>query len=180
MNKSFVVIILLALGLTAGLYSLPRVVENNKKQPKLGTASRDIKRDKMPETTPETEVNSLPNAHSLNKLTAAQTAELALLKSKYSTATSEERLKTGKLLYHKFEQFQQYDSAAYYAEQIAKLAPNEESWLETANLYYQAFTFAIDNTKAQNMGAKARDYYQKIIDKTISTILNNIYIKKTN
>lgn len=56
------------------------------------------------------------------------------------------------------------DSAAYYQEEISALFPEEKNWMNTGNAYFEAFKFAINREKANQMGEKARTYFEKILE----------------
>jgi outer membrane protein len=56
-----------------------------------------------------------------------------------------------------------YDSAAWFAEEAAKFFNTTESWTKTGDLYYQAYTLALDQTKQGTLATKAQDYYGKVL-----------------
>ena len=58
----------------------------------------------------------------------------------------------------------QYDSAAWYAEQANAFFETTESILKTGEAYFKAFSFALDNTKRNEMAEKARTYFRKVLD----------------
>jgi tetratricopeptide (TPR) repeat protein len=158
MNKSFIAISVVALGLIALLYSLPKVVVGNKKKNELkGTANRDI---------PKADTNSNVKTEVVNhveKLTLDQQATISRLTNSFTNAKGNNKVKEGEALSLQFAKYQRYDSAGFYAEKLCTIEPNEKNWLTTANYYYQAFTYAVDNEKGQKMGEKAREYYQKVL-----------------
>ncbi|GAB4341860.1 MAG: hypothetical protein OHK0038_21640 [Flammeovirgaceae bacterium] len=59
-----------------------------------------------------------------------------------------------------------YDSAAFEAERFSRQFPDDElAQLQTGELFYEAFTFALDNSKANAMALKAREWLEKYADK---------------
>ncbi len=57
-----------------------------------------------------------------------------------------------------------FDSAAWFAEEASKFFNTTESWIKTGNQYYQAYTFAVDQTKQNDLAAKAQQYYKKVLE----------------
>jgi hypothetical protein len=47
--------------------------------------------------------------------------------------------------------------------------------MKAADLYYEAFTYALEDAKTKNMGEKARSLYQEILTKNP----NNLLAKRT-
>ena len=63
-----------------------------------------------------------------------------------------------------FGRYQKFDSAAFYADQAARLSPKVENYLRAGDRYYEAYGFATDEEKAKILGEKTRTYYQKALD----------------
>jgi outer membrane protein len=63
-----------------------------------------------------------------------------------------------------YQKATRYDSAAWYAEQANAFFETAESILKTGEAYFQAFSFALDNVKRNEMAAKSRVYFQKMLD----------------
>jgi tetratricopeptide (TPR) repeat protein len=171
MNKSFIFIILASLGLVVTLYSLPKIIVGDKKKAPVGSANRDMpsKKEDVAKDEP------VKNDNHEDALNANQQKQIDQLRSKFLLASAGDKLPTGQKLIDLFSSFQKFDSAAYYSEKIAAISPNEKTWLETANYYYQAFTFAIDDAKGLKMGEKSREFYKKALDKN-----PNLLLAKTN
>jgi outer membrane protein len=64
-----------------------------------------------------------------------------------------------------FKSVNQYDSAAHYYEQMLVINTLDSNILKTADLYYEAYTFAMNRDKASFLGGKARQYYSMILEK---------------
>jgi tetratricopeptide (TPR) repeat protein len=172
MNKSFLLIIIASIGLVVILYSLPKIiVGDNKKAPMVGTANRDkpSKKDESVENEP------VKSANHANELSSSQQKQINQLKLKLVNAKEQEKVLISESLIELFSSFQKFDSAAFYAEKLAISNPNEKNWIATADKYYQAFTFAIDDAKGVVMGEKSREFYQKALDKN-----PNLLLAKTN
>jgi outer membrane protein len=68
-------------------------------------------------------------------------------------------------LAHLYNTANQYDSAAWFAEEASKFFNTTDSWIEAGNNYYQAYTLAIDGSKQQLYASKAQEYYGKVLKK---------------
>jgi len=153
MYKQQYIIIVLALGLIIGMYSLPKVIVSDK--------STVLAAD----TTAASAADMGASTHT-NNLDAAQIAVLNDLRKAYANSTDNEKKRIfADSLAVVFKQASLFDSAAYYREAIAELNPGIESWTKAGDSYYDAFGFATDPQKANQMGEKARAFYQKVIEK---------------
>jgi tetratricopeptide (TPR) repeat protein len=167
MNKSFVIIIVLSVGLIVALFSLPKIIVGDKKKNTLsGKANRDVAK----QNTDEHKQEAIPDEHS-SALSDQQQEKVNKLKIAFSTASATEKQVKGQKLIEQLAIFQKYDSAAYYAEQLAVLQPSEKAWVQAGDYYFQAFTYALADDKALKMGEKARENYQKALDKNPNLLL---------
>jgi tetratricopeptide (TPR) repeat protein len=172
MNKSFIIIILISVGLVATLFSLPKIiVGDNKKTVLDGKANRDVAPEQKAEASKKEEN---PDEHT-SALSAVQQKEINQLKTVYLNASAIDKVKAGERLLQKLGTYQKYDSAGYYAEQLAISMPNEKTWLQAGDYYFQAYTYAINDAKALKMGEKSRESYQKALD-----INPNLLLAKSN
>lgn len=64
-----------------------------------------------------------------------------------------------------FASVNQYDSAARYAAELADTESSPDHLQKAGDMYYEAFTYAMDAEKAQQMGTKARGYYEQLMEK---------------
>jgi outer membrane protein len=63
-----------------------------------------------------------------------------------------------------------FDSAGWFAEESAKVLNSAESWARAGDDYYQAYTLSIDQGKQQAYAAKAREFYEKVLEKNPSNL----------
>ena len=63
-----------------------------------------------------------------------------------------------------YQKATRYDSAAWYRDQANAFFETPESNLKTAEAYFQAFSFAIENSKRKDLALKAREYFQKVLN----------------
>lgn len=161
MQKSFILIIVLAVGTVIGLYSLPRtLVKNEKKTLEAPAANRD--KGMKQESVAEGKENKQMEEHN-KPLSAAQQQKIDALKADLLKANATQKLKVTDQLIQEFVKAMHYDSAAFYAENAAKTSPSEVNWYKAGSLYYEAYTFA-SGTKVAKMGEKVRETYQKVLD----------------
>jgi len=59
----------------------------------------------------------------------------------------------------------QFDSAAWYADKAATFFNTNESFLKAGNAYYEAYTFAMEPEKQQQMGLKAQEWFTQVLEK---------------
>lgn len=57
-----------------------------------------------------------------------------------------------------------FDSAAWFAEEASKFFNTTESWIKAGNNYYQAYTFALDQTKQNHLAGKTQEFYGKVLE----------------
>jgi tetratricopeptide (TPR) repeat protein len=57
-----------------------------------------------------------------------------------------------------------FDSAAWFAEEASKFFNTTESWIKAGDYYYQAYTFALDQVKQNQLADKAREFFKKVLD----------------
>ncbi|KQS33123.1 tetratricopeptide repeat protein [Dyadobacter sp. Leaf189] len=157
MKKSIFLSCVLAVALVGTLFSLPKVVVNTKGKEvdKERTQTASASTEKAPENSPK---------HDGAALTPDQQKAIDRLRSGFTQANAKEKISSGLQLSDKFAELQKFDSAAFYAEQVAVLAPTAENLLRTGDRYYEAYGFAVDDQKAKNLGAKTREFYQKALD----------------
>lgn len=170
MQKSFIVIIVIAVATIGGLYSLPKVVVDNEKktlqEPPKENAAATANRDKnVKSDAPEVEENHTES------LSAEQQKVISSLKEVYTKSIGKSKITSADALITQFVKYTRYDSAAYYANEVAKAEPTESNLMKAGGLYYEAFTYALQSDKTVKMGALTREIYQKVLDKNPSNLL---------
>ncbi len=170
MQKSFIIIVVVAVATIGGLYNLPKVVVDNEKktlqQPVKENAAATANRDKNVKSDAPTVTEN--HTESLN---AEQQKVITNLREIYTTSTGKSKIKASDDLITQFVKYTRYDSAAYYASEVAKIEPSESNLMRAGGLYYEAFTYAIESGKTAKMGELTRGIYQKILDKNPNNLL---------
>ena len=170
MQKSFIVIIIVAVATIGGLYSLPKVVVDNDKktlqQPAKENVAATANRDKNVKS--DAPVVTENHTESLNE---AEQKVINGLREVYLKSNGESRIKASDKLIAQFVKYTRYDSAAYYASEVAKIEPTEDNLMKAGGLYYEAFTYALESDKTAKMGELTRGIYQKVLDKNPNNLL---------
>jgi cytochrome c-type biogenesis protein CcmH/NrfG len=112
--------------------------------------------------------------------------KIASLKSKYQGITEKEKSAIfADSLADQYNSAGMFDSAAWFAEDAATFFNTTESWIKAGDQYYQAFTFALDETKQQTLAAKTQEIYSRVLERdqgnlTVKTKLAMTYISSQN
>lgn len=171
MQKSFVIIIVIAFGLVGGLYSLPKVVVSDEKRT-LEQASQENPAPTANRDKPKASKTEESESHGAT-LSVEQQRVIAQLKGSYlNGSTAKVKMKAADELIAKFVEYTRFDSAAYYAEEVAnKIEPSETNWMKAGNLYYEAFTYSLQAEKTTVLGEKAREIFTKVLAKNPENLL---------
>jgi len=62
-----------------------------------------------------------------------------------------------------YETAGKFDSAAWFAEEASTFLNTTESWIQAGDLYYQAYTFAVEKGKQEVLAEKTREFYGKAL-----------------
>ncbi|MBB6004213.1 tetratricopeptide repeat protein [Arcicella rosea] len=171
MQKSFIIIIVIAFGLVGGLYSLPKVVVSDEKR-KLEQSSNEVPAATANRDKPTASKTEESESHGAT-LSVEQQRVIAQLKGSYlNGSTAKVKMKAADELIAKFVEYTRFDSAAYYAEEVAnKIEPSETNWMKAGNLYYEAFTYSLQAEKTTVLGEKAREIFTKVLAKNPENLL---------
>ena len=138
------------------LWFLPRVVVDNE--------GRDNNLDARQDSAPVAEAELSAGAPHLPEIPEDGQAEIARLRENYRNYQNTEKSTTfADSLISAYARNRWYDSAAYYAEQLAQAEPDEERQENALDLYYEAFTLALDENKARALGEKVRYYGEAVL-----------------
>jgi outer membrane protein len=148
MLKNRIILVVVSALVIVALFLLPKVVVNND--------------DHLTETPSDT-AQQVTDPHTsapegLVKHIAHMRGEYAASSEKQKKAIFADSLAT---LYAKASRF---DSAGVFAEEAATFFNTEASWFRAGDSYYQGYTFALNANKQGNLGEKAREQFQKVLD----------------
>lgn len=151
MKRLQIIIIVLAVLSIAGLYSLPRMVVDNDEDEPQDFASQALPEEGFADHSPDIPEEVLPRVmrwkNELMPTGAIQNNESAL-----------------DSLMAVFQEINKYDSAAHYAGAFADSYQEVKYWRKAGDAFYQAFTFAVEESKSLQLANNARKYYDKILD----------------
>ena len=157
MKKNLLIILLVGLGISTLLFSLPKGnVAGKTQNTPAGGANRDAGSEKT-EKVAEKEEHAAP-------LSSAQLKEISTLKSAFAAAkTDASQVKALENLMRAFMNASHYDSAAVFAANYADQHPSLTNVLRAGQLYFEAQTYALNGQKGGKMGEKARLYFTKAL-----------------
>lgn len=166
MKASTLLVIASTIVLSVGLYSLPRVVVQNAAKQITGAA-----RGRSTGTPVADSLNVVANTGETSEadvqhnepLTPDQQKAAEGLQKRYAAAQPAARKSVAEQLITFFRSVNRFDSAAYYAGEIAKIEPAEQTYLRAGDQYFEAYGFAIAEQKAAYLGEQTRAFYQKAL-----------------
>ena len=146
----------IAIIVIALLWFLPRVVVDNE--------GRDNNLEARQESTSLAEADLAAGTPHLPEVSEDAQVRIARLRENYRNYQNTKKSATfADSLISVYAQNRWYDSAAHYAEQLARAEPSEERQENAFNMYYEAFTLALDENKARLLGEKVRYYGEAIL-----------------
>ncbi|AQG81879.1 tetratricopeptide repeat protein [Spirosoma montaniterrae] len=167
MNKYVLFVIGIAVLATVGLFSLPKVVVRNEGK-QLSAARGGRTTDSLNAAasvgTPDP---SQPDRSAMHEkpMTPEQKKQIDVLRAAWASSGESQKEATAEKLIAVFRELTRFDSAAFYAGQLATAQPTERNLLRAGDQYFEAYTFAVDEQKTASLGQKTRDFYQKVLAK---------------
>lgn len=159
MLKKQVILSIVAVAAILLLFMLPKVVVDNE--------STDMSEATSAQKGASTAEDS--SEHTAN--TPEVQTELTELREAYKNSKNSENFTNfANSLIEGFAAANQYDSAARYAEELASVETTVAHLRKAADLYYEAFTYAMDAEKTARMGEKARYFYEKVMEQDPSDL----------
>lgn len=135
------------------LFTLPRVVVDNEGQ--------DNNLESRQDAAPIAEADLASGTPHLPEVSEEVQGQFATLRENYrDNVNTEKSAIFADSLITAFAREEWYDSAAFYAAEVVNDQPSRKRAL---TLYYQAFTFALDENKARALGQKVRDYGEAVL-----------------
>lgn len=156
MNKQIFVIILVAIGLSAFLYSRPKFVVKSE-----AAANRD--KPTTAQNSSEAQTSKSDNEDHAIQLPEKQRSQVEGLKNQLKQANGKQKQGIYEQLALVFASVNAADSAAFYFEQIALMAPSVENWIRTGDAYFQAYSLALKPQNIERLTKKTQDAYGKVL-----------------
>ncbi len=174
MKRAQILVLVAAIALAAVMFFLPKVVvnEDDKQSFEKGETaavpaghSEDDGHDHGTEPAPGAPATATTSADAAHMTaTPEQLLELATARAKYNKATDgQTKSRLAGELAAAYATASKFDSAGYYYEIAAKARPGEKSYKRAGDQYFQAFTFAATQERANELGAKARQMYEQVL-----------------
>lgn len=149
MNKVQILLLVIAVLLVVGIYSLPKVVVDNESSEEAAF---------IDETIPGGIID-----HS-SEIPEEVQPRIAFWKDRlFSNGRIQPNIESLDSLMAVFMEINKYDSAAYYALLYAEDLNQISLWQKAGDAYFEAFTYALDKAKIDFLGGKAREVYQKVL-----------------
>lgn len=151
MTKTRIVLFLLAAAIIVVIYNLPRVVVENEKD-------EDI-------TVSEKLDAGEPHMSGTSEISDSLRDRINSLKESFANSSNKEkRVIFADSLAKSFKTAFLFDSAAFYMAKAVEEVQNEERLLKAGDAYFQAFNFAVSKEKQDDLGEKARSYYEMVLE----------------
>jgi tetratricopeptide (TPR) repeat protein len=155
MTKSRILLIVFVTASTIALYLLPRYVVNND--------SQDIRDETADNATMQT---SEPDEHNhIFEIPDSLQQKFESLYVSYKNAENQEkRFIFADSLAKAYKTVGKLDSLAKYQEMRALRDPSLENLILAGDGYYEAFNFAVDQSKRTLLAQKAQDYFSRVLE----------------
>lgn len=110
--------------------------------------------------------NSMTNSEEnhASSISAEDQVAITVAKRAFNTAETNQKPALLDSLIVKFILANRYDSAAHYAATFAENQSDSEWYKKAGELYYEAFTFALSEQKAQAMASRAQEILKPIVE----------------
>lgn len=162
MSRIRIIISLVGIILVIVLYKLPGGVVDN------GNDNLEAK-DKSDSGVTDSLNLSLIDAHK-QVLSDETLNRIAILKTKMRGAGPMQEIRYADSLSDIYVGADLYDSAAMVYENLLSVSDGNHVLQKTADLYYDAYNFAMNREKASYLGGKARHYYYMILNEDSSRL----------
>jgi len=158
MQKKQIIAVLVAVVGIGIVFSLPKVLVDNKKESVEGAEAVVSNKDSL------TEVAKLMAEKHTHKPSDNEQKKIQdFTKNYYSISDKEKKRIFADSILLYYTKFHQYDSVAKYSEEIAVLQPTEKNLVSAADAYMQASDLVSANEKPAYMD-KSRAFYKKALD----------------
>jgi len=145
MLKTRIILIVVAALLVALIFMLPKSVVENESQ--------------LKEAAPEEGTQGAGHA----AVPATLSATIKSIRAQFqSNSSNQKNAIFADSLRTLYTQAGQFDSAAWFAEEAATFFNTTESFLKAGNSYYEAYSFAMEPTRQEQLAEKARTWLGKV------------------
>ena len=177
MQKTQLILILVAIAIIGGLYSLPRVVvsnpatQNNAKKSAQNDTKNGAKNESQTEEHTHADGTKHTGTHSEDEqsthqkgLSESQKSRLNVLRKAYLQEVGDKKSVSLDSLNAFFRTVNLIDSVGFYLLSDARNSKNApEKLKKAADAYFDAFGFALDSSRAKSLGREAEKIYTEIL-----------------
>jgi Flp pilus assembly protein TadD len=154
MKKTRIILLLVAAGMIAILYFLPRVVVEN---------------DSQLQTETQQDEPAVANPHGATPKIIR--ANINRLRARYLSGAAEQNNAIfADSLIGLYQQAGLYDSAAWFAEKANAFFKTKESLQKAANTAYEAYTFAVDPVKQRELAETTQELFGRVLEQDASNL----------
>jgi len=160
MTKSRILLLFIVLVSTTALYMLPRYVVNN--------TAENVSREST-----KSAQNQQPTAEHDHSFQIPDSLVVKLDKFYDSFKNAENQKKRfifADSLAKAYKTVGKLDSLVKYTEIRAFENPSQENFLIAGDGYYEAFNFAVDQSRRNYLAAKTQEYYKRVLDENSSLL----------
>lgn len=156
MKKSQLILIIVGICTVAALYALPKIVVDNE----AGTTTVEDSQAQAPATTDVVGMHG--NELSSDSRSEADGFKATLAAAQDPAAVSAAATSLAKI----YQNEGLFDSAAYFLGEAVMVNPSDLELVEEAGkAYYEAYSFAMDKAKVENLAEKTRTYLNQVLEK---------------
>ncbi len=151
MHLSRLILSIAGVLLVVGMYFLPKVVVEDQQDQDGAPISVDSNTD-------------VEQAH-VQELSDSEAQRIADLKEGFKNQNNTQKSASfADSLAGLFTELNMLDSAAVYREKAQQIEPSQERLLQTAEAYYEAYSYAVELEEQDFWGQKARSYFEQVLE----------------
>lgn len=152
MLRTRIILIAITAAVVALIFFLPKVVVQNESELASPATSSD-----------STAATANPSAH--GTVSGSDKTAISTFRRQFNLSGGNEKKSIfADSLWNLYNKTGRYDSAAWFAESSASFSKTTDSYLRAGNSYYEAYSYALEQEKQNQMGAKAREFLGKALE----------------
>jgi tetratricopeptide (TPR) repeat protein len=150
--RTRIILVLITAAVVVLIFLLPKVVVQNENELASSSPSSD-----------STVATTNPAAH--GEVSKSDQAAINTLRRQFGLSSGNQKSSIfADSLWVLYTKTGRYDSAAWFAERSASFLKTTDSYLRAGNSYYEAYSYALEQDKQNQMGSKAREFLGKALE----------------
>ena len=168
MLRNRIILIVIGIALIAVLYILPKVVVQSDEQ----------------RVSADSSASMVPDPHASPPVSVQQ--QIGRVREEFNRSSAGEKNAIfADSLAALYREAGKFDSATWFADKAASFFNTVESWTKAGEVYYQAYTFTMDQRSQNELAVKAREYFSKVLQKdpgnlNVKTMMAMTYMASSN